>query len=311
VDAARATVDRLQSGLPHVAWRAWRKAYQPDIDLITDPDTRQRFGPSGYAPGDVVNQPWMSFSLGADEIAGLVASAPPELAHLLQEDSTSQIRSITLEARSAAVVRAWFDSTPLGARFWRFPAGEAALSDGNTPPAGAWPAYVSGVVFARNITVVEEGAAGPPTKVAALPPLMLRAEVLRSLQPAVAAKPQPVVRVHPGVQVKRAPPAAARAPIHAQQHPTVVRRGPAIAGRPAPHPAAVATAHPAMATHASFVAPASRLLIATRPLAVVAPPLAAAPTPPPAPQTDERVSVLAFICTPLPKSPDPDPSLQW
>jgi hypothetical protein len=72
----------------------------------------------------------------------------------------------------------------------------------------------------------------------------------------------------------------------------------------------------AMMARTSFMSPARRLMIATRPFGgiVSAPPETPSPPPPPAPpppETDERVSILAFICTPLPRTPDPDPGLQW
>lgn len=322
VEAARATVNRLQAGLPHVAWTAWRTAFQPDLDLATDPDTNQSFGPSGYAPGDVTRQPWVSFTLGGEEIVNLVNSAPPELKNLLTDDGPTDIQSITLEARSAAVVRPWFDPSLFGARFWRLPSGEPPLSDGLVPPAGAWPAYVSGVVFARNIKVIAgDGASRPIT---ALSPLMLRAEVMQSLRAtAIARSSPPVERAMAPVAAERWAPAAGQVAGSvrlAQRLATFERIGGVAGGSPPPSGpgAAVAAAQRiplALAARASEISPARRLMIATRPIGIVfsPPPTPSppAPSPPPQPVTDDRVSILAFICTPLPKTPDPDPALRW
>jgi len=45
----------------------------------------------------------------------------------------------------------------------------------------------------------------------------------------------------------------------------------------------------------------------------VTPVTPASPPPPPPPQADARkdISVLAFVCKRLPKTPDPDPNLSW
>ncbi|MBD2049244.1 hypothetical protein H6F57_00220 [Leptolyngbya sp. FACHB-60] len=97
----------------------------------------------------------------------MVKTAPAELRSRLAADlQTSDIESISLEFSSAAIVRTWLDPDLFKARFWRFMDRSRQLSNGNTPPAGQCPAYVSAVVFARNITVkrwVQPPAPATPT----------------------------------------------------------------------------------------------------------------------------------------------------
>jgi hypothetical protein len=144
----------------------WRKAFNPDLDLLTDAASNATYGSSGFAPSNLFMQPWTTFTLSSDEIHGLAAKAPSEVQALFGKTGASKVASISFEFCSAAVVRPWFNSAIFSSRFWKFSDGQSDLSDGNVPPNGAWPAYVVAVVFARNIKVTD---AAPPTSAAAGP----------------------------------------------------------------------------------------------------------------------------------------------
>ena len=76
--------------------------------------------------------------------------------------------------------------------------------------------------------------------------------------------------------------------------------------------------------NAAVARPVAAQAVVTRPLrlstaavtrlpqqsAPVPTPTASAPSSPPA-TPDDAIYILAFICKALPKSPDPDPTLQW
>ena len=64
--------------------------------------------------------------------------------------------SLTFEFSSAAILRPWFVSEALRARFWRFADPGKILSDGGTPPKGTCPAYVTAIIFARKVAVEEK-----------------------------------------------------------------------------------------------------------------------------------------------------------
>lgn len=118
----------------------------------------------------------------------MVNAAPAELRTRLAADlQASDIESISLEFSSAAVVRTWMDSDLFKARFWRFTNRSRQLSDGNRPPVGQCPAYVSAVVFARNITVkrrVPPPAPVPvPTPTPAPTPTPVPPVVVRPIRP--------------------------------------------------------------------------------------------------------------------------------
>lgn len=299
IEAAQAEVSAYEARLPRKAWMAWRSAYNPDLDLFTDAASNASCGPSGFAPADIIAGTWPTFTLTADEIHGLAAQAPKELQAIFGETGTSAIASLSFEFRSAAVVRTWFNAASFDSRFWKFDGGLPDLSDGNTPPKGAWPAYVTAVVFARNIRVTTVGAPqSPPQPIHTIPPAVFRPEVLRMLQ---TQKPMPTMQ--PRMMMMARPvmgaPAVARA----------VTISPA-----ALHPAIAVSGAPSPALRTAMVNPALRLNAAvyrTSPV-VQAPPAVAPPaSTASAQQPDDQVSILAFICRSLPRVPNPDPALHW
>jgi hypothetical protein len=350
IETAQNTVASFEARMPGKIQLEWRKAFNPDLDLLTDAASNATYGPSGFSPSNLFTQPWTTFTLSSDEIHGLAAKAPSELQALFGKTEASKIASISFEFCSAAVVRPWFNSAIFSSRFWKFSDGQPGLSDGNVPPNGAWPAYVVAVVFARNIKVTD---AVPPTQPAPHPPPV-------SHRPPVVVHrhPPPVDHGHPSVH-RPAPPHPPHPPPVNQGHPSVVHRP---AQPHAPHPPPVDHRHPSvlfrptlfktMPQTAPSVGPAARPAMAMAPMRVSTvgspvPPLrpaaahTVAPTitpahPPvavinPAVRLDgalyrvvppgqsstqpshvaSDVTILAFICQSLPKVPNPDPTLTW
>jgi hypothetical protein len=315
IDAAQAKVAACEARMPSKVQLEWRSAYNPDLDHFTDPTTNATCGPSGFAPANICDQPWTTFTLSADEIRGLTAQASKELQNIFGDTGASGISSISFEFCSAAVVRTWFKSAVFDARFWKFVDGEPDLSDGGAPAKGAWPAYVSAVVFARNIRVTTVSAPqAPPTPIRTLPPVMLRPEVLQTL-----AVRQPTAVVHPQVMMMARPLTAAPVAARVAMPASVVQRPSLVTRTPSPPPRPI-TVNPALRLNAAIyrVPSAARTPIVVPPAPAPTPPAPApapttpAPTTPaPAPAPDDQVSVLAFICRPLPKVPNPDPALHW
>ncbi len=300
IEAAQAKVSACEAQMPQKVWREWRAAYNPDLDLFTDAGSNASCGPSGFAPSNVCSQPWTTFTLTHDEIHALTAQAPAELRAIFGETGASAIASVSFEFCSAAVVRAWFDSAMFDTRFWKFDSGAPDISDGGKPSKGAWPAYITAVVFARNIRVTTASApTAPPQPIRTLPVFSFRPEVLQTLQ---TQRPTPVA--HPQVMMMARPMMAASAakPVIAS-HPSVVATT-GLSNRalsPTARPVAV---NPALRLNAVLyrAPPISHGPVIIHP----------APTPTmPAQQPDNQVSVLAFICRALPKVPNPDPALHW
>jgi hypothetical protein len=198
------------------------------------------------------------------------------------------------------------------ARFWQLPEGAIPLSDGMTPPRGTWPAYATALVFVRKIrlTMRDSGGDAPPQLMRALPALTA-AQI--SFRPQIVAQPQAAMATRP--QVMMTDRAAALAPaisilsrqLFRGNSPVSQAAAPARQVAPAGH-----AANPVMIrrrfNNATFTALPQRPPVAPTP--PTAPP-APAPAPPPVASPGTDISILAFICRPLPKTPNPDPALSW
>jgi hypothetical protein len=304
VENAQALKARLESQSPSTVWNTWRGALIPDIDLPTDPVSNMQYAPTLFSPADLFNGDWPTFKLSSDEIKEMVSTAPTELRSIFSSgDGTSTITSLSFEFRSAALVRPWLNTDVFKTRFWKFGRATPPLSDGAAPPQGTWPAYVSAVVFARNIQVTSQTAPQP---------LHLQALAVSQaiLQPGAITA---VVRDH---RTEATSPGAATvrdhstAPAAANPSPRIAFFSGAIANRRMIAAAPAPQTEPALAF--------TRLATATYrlPIAISQPIIwDPAPQPPPSqPATDTSdgdVSVLAFICRRLPQTPNPDPSLNW
>jgi hypothetical protein len=300
VEAAQGVVARCEAQMPQKMWAGWRQSYTPSIDQVTDAASNASYVPSGFSPANIAAQGWTTLTLGAAEIAALSQSAPAALKSLFGAVGTSGISSISFDFRSASIVRPWFNPAMFTAKFWKF-SDSTQLSDGATPAAGAWPAYISAVVFVRNVKVADAaqpaGSAAPARLLLNISPhAALSATVVapRSIPQAIAA-PRIAVRGPFGFGAELAlpvPPAVRAAAVFANSG--IVR--PAQPVRP-------------VIPVAQSIHPVLRLNTAT----YQAPPPASPPavTPPATAPVDDSISVLAFICRALPKCPDPDPDLQW
>lgn len=312
VEEAQATVHTLGSQSPQLKWESWQALCNPDTDFPTDP-TDGQFGPTVFAPCDVINQPaWPNFSIAGADIPNLVSQAPPQLTNIFGTTSgSSTIDSLSFEFCKVGLVRPWFSPDLFAARFWRFSDPTVQLSDGNDPSSGNLPAYITAVVLARNIVVTLRPASPaspspPPPPVHAfipLPPAVFNAA------PVPVTRPMPPFLLRPGsVLYSRVPAPAAPAP-----KPVAVRPiSPASGGR-------VMTFEPRLAEPVVAIAPVAAKPTMLNPVLRMR--LAAATFPSnsgqaPAPTTTTQtssgeISVLAFICTRLPKCPNPDPALTW
>lgn len=278
VEQYRQVEQSCAAASPALQWQKWIAQCNPDIDFLTDGNNRQ-FGPTVYSPYDILSQTsWPTFTLTAAEVQELISSAPPELAGALGAGTGgTDIDSISFEFASVALSRPWFHSEVFAARFWRFADPNAQLSDGNVPPLGSWPAYVTALVFARNIVETTHTTSGAPVSrpITAFQP-MLREQMLVREQPLV------------------------RAPVAMAARPAMFMRGEVAA------PAPATTTTPATMT--------LRPNIALRLNAVAF--STAGSTPPPTPTTTQstsgtQVSILAFVCKRLGKCPNPDPTFNW
>jgi hypothetical protein len=307
---------------PGSRWTEWRTAFNPDIDLPTD-SSGAPYGPTGLSPKDFAggNTPWLHFDLSAGEMASLVRDAPAALKVVLDDDSGSVIGHVSFEYRSVAVLRPWFNSNVLTSRIWRSSDPNLMLSDGGDPPSGACPGYVAALVFIRNLQVFSRAAptATPVNSdlrftlaASRLTQRTLQPVQLREAAPPAAAPvvmPQAFIRLNAN-SLTAAPSLAARPQLQRMAFVS------AMVAEPRTVQAAIVRDHRLPSgTPIEPIVRDHRLPSGTpiRPIDVTeAPPAAPAPPPPPPPPPPpDELTILAFICKRLPKSPDPLPGLRW
>jgi hypothetical protein len=164
VESAQQVEERSAAHSPGPTWTEWRSSFIADLDLNTDTRTVQ-YAVTGFSPYDLFDRgTWPSFTLSHAEMTNLAAQAPPELSALFGGSSGSNIDSVTFEYRSVGLVRPWLRTALFRARYWRLAGEDSQLSDGNDPPTGRCPAYITALVFARNIAIKpKESPTQPPS----------------------------------------------------------------------------------------------------------------------------------------------------
>jgi hypothetical protein len=284
IESARQRLRLHAAAEAAATWEKWRLDLNPDLDMPTD-ILLNRFAGTSFTPADLAGAvDWPRLTLERAEILALAAEADPELKRRLGgEGQTTDVERIVFECRSAGLDRSWLPKDLFAARFWRLPPGDEPLSDGANPPKGRCPAHAVGVVFARNVQVVRR-AAGSAEEA--------RLQQFQAVNIFNLAEAQPVASrfIQPAQfelqAVSMAPAALRPAPMMRAE---VVRD----------HRAKVVRDHrdpPVVDTGGVWTAEPS--------------PPPPPPEPPPAP-VDPNITILAMICSPLPRSPHPDPSLPW
>lgn len=292
---------------PRARWTEWQNAFNPDVDMATDAGGN-RYAPTGYSPLNFAEQnAWLSFDLSAAEMRSLVAAAPDSLKVVLDDDTGALLESVAFEYRSVTLVRPWFDAQALTSGIWRSEDPGLRLSDGADPPQGTCPAYPVACVFVRKIVVREAGSDTPK------PRRDLRFTLDANL---LAVRDHRTVKLDPQI-LKRVPVRDMRTPAPAPAPPVSVTArlfraldaSTFTVATPSPAHAAALAVRTAVARPVWHSTLAARPL---RPVAVVPRPHPVGPPAPPAPAPEsEELSVLAFICKRLPKTPDPAPGLEW
>lgn len=305
VEQAQAVQQACAAKSPVLQWATWRDAFSPDLDEQTAPDGSS-YTLAAYSPFDILTQTdWPTFTLTSAEIAQLASQAPAELKNIFEPDSGApSVSSLSFEFCSVTVNRGWFHPEVFGARFWRLSDPSELLSDGAVPPQGECPGYITGLVFARNIVVTDADSAGtplPPRPLKVFPPIMLRPGTVVPSRPPNVLKPPTVIPNPVGpVRIAAGPVAEALAP--AATGTVAAQRPQVLAAEPVISPVTVDRLN--LGTFKTL--PLGPVQSPPAPSGVVQDPLPGGGQPGPG-----NVSILAFICTGLPKCPDPDPTLTW
>lgn len=107
-----------------------------------------------FAPQTV----WTTVELDASEIESLTAGAEDdsgsEGAADDQDDGDDlEIKRLSVEIGRADVLRDWFDVDLITSHSWQWRFDSPELSDGGDPPQGSLPAFVTAMLFVRNLEV--------------------------------------------------------------------------------------------------------------------------------------------------------------
>ncbi|MGZ8821773.1 MAG: hypothetical protein ACXWX1_10695 [Aeromicrobium sp.] len=325
IEAAQQVEQAGAAKAPATVWGQWRGQFVDDLDMLTA-SNQFRFAITGYSPTDILDADnWPRFTLSGDEIKQLVDQAPPELRDIFAGGSgASEIESLSFEYRSAAATRPWLQKDLFKSRFWRLQEGAEPLSDGAEQPTGRLPAYVSAVVFARNVVIKHKETSAGATDLAAPMTMLLRLDPntinpsLRNL--VLHAKPARVFTPMAELSAEPARPLTIDASRAALRLRSMSFAGAGLAPMAADGAAiAAATSAGSRLRLSSIGRPILMHAVASagaQPVAtevVTAAPAEPPPSaePPPEPARADEVMVLAFICKRLPRSPDPDLSLSW
>lgn len=348
IEAAQNTVLALSAKSPAATRQEWYSRFDPTTNSLTDPASNQSFYPSSFSPSNALEEgSWQPFQLTADEVKALVAQAPAELKNRLSiGDGSSEIVSLSFEFSSAKVMRPWLATDAFKSRFWRFNPDVQPLSNGATPPAGSCPAYVTALVFARNLTITRQATppAAPPGT-SSPPPPPPETEPLGDFQFPTAGELVRPRRPQPPVPTKINPKLNDLSRIAERMEP--IQGGPKINKGGLNRTVLNLSANSLMANSAGFqtqrLDSAIARQLAVDPQVLAAAPVASTalrqkafrdiagvnfsrldsvlhpatdpsqPAAPPAPktETDPSIYIFAFICKQLPLCPNPDLGLQW
>ncbi|MBW4463661.1 MAG: hypothetical protein KME47_25975 [Nodosilinea sp. WJT8-NPBG4] len=343
IEAAQNTVFALSSKSPVATQQEWKSRFSKDLDTLTDAASLLSVYPSSFSPSNALEEgSWQPFKLTADEAKALVAQAPEELRNRLEVGvGDTDLVSLSFEFSSATVLRPWLATDAFKSRFWRFSEATQGLSNGASPPAGTCPAYVTAIVFARNLTITRQASA-PDNKTdlahqaTPLPDFQFPIMVQAVQQPQVIRQPgiekvkfnpkfQAMGRVMPLMQPIEASSTFNRPALNLTASNLTIRSKPqnfnaSMVRRIELDPdmqQVVREDRPAqrVINQKVFRAIEGSTFDRLDPVVLqggfgtgtATPP----PPPPPSTEVDPNIYIFAFICKQLPQCPNPDPNLQW
>ena len=219
VEEAQQVEQACKARAPSVTWGEWKESFIVDLDTATDTN-QTKFAMTGFSPSDLFDAgSWPRFAMSSAEMTQLIRQAPRELQAIFGSDmANASIDSVSFEYRSVALARPWLRPALFKSRFWRLGAAGGELSNGSNPPQGRCPAYITALVFARNVTIQRRQQTDAPAEKLEKPGTLLM------LDPNIVPHHPRLVR-DPALLLRRVPMAASAAvqPLGvAQPHATAV-----------------------------------------------------------------------------------------
>ncbi|MBE9141237.1 hypothetical protein IQ254_29235 [Nodosilinea sp. LEGE 07088] len=163
VEEAFADRDRITDSNYHTTWNKWHQIYREfrATDLANIDFWPTFFYPSNFFRTDSITD-WAPLKLDSDEIEALCKQAS-EASRVIMGASHSEandgkalnidISQILVELMRVDIIRPWFKPSIFKSRFWKWPDDREPLSDGQDPPCGGLPGYITSIILARNLVM--------------------------------------------------------------------------------------------------------------------------------------------------------------
>ena len=280
----------------------YRDAYLNEISLAglsSLNDIGTQFCVTFFSPFDIFDTslPWMTISLTKEEIISLKESSSDELSKLFGElDISDEIESISLEYANVVISRPWLKPEFFTSRYWKLP-DDIVISDGNLPRSGKVPAYIDSMIVVRKIKITKKKSnASKPTTLKLIGKNSIQEFKAKRLVIRIPT-PRPSKTVDKSVTITKTPILVGN--WKANTTSVVVNRQEAVK---------ITTNQIRKYTTANY----NRSTIKT-PRSNITSGLMLNPGQRVTTEVYDfgGVAVLAFVCTRVPKCPDPDDSLQW
>ncbi len=277
IEQALGVLRRLGPKSPRLTWAGFTTRFNRGAEVLRYVGGRVAAYPTAFAPSNALADAcFRPFVLSRAEI-------------LLHGARSGKLPSVDLdlpelrfEFSAVSLLRPWFSPEVFESRFWKFADDTEPLSDGTCPTRGLCPAYATGMIFARNLTLA--GEHGRLSELAFDTATLARA---RAFEKEETLRPPP--------SESSPPPSSFR--VNSEPRRTAAAAGLALGPpRPTPTFASPAASRPSGAVHALGRHSFERSRSAHEAVDF---------------RSDDTIHVLAFVCKRLTRCPDPDPGLGW
>lgn len=174
----------------------YRQAYLNELSISEIFDLNGRgigFYTTFFSPIDAFDKelPWTSITLTKSEIVGLIKEAPPELKSIFGVDQGEvDIEAISLEYNNVVILRPWFKPEFFGSRYWKLP-DDRVISSGQVPREGILPSFITSIIVARNVRITRrKEVAQQPVILPLVSKIPVQKLVLSEFQ---VKKPEPIL----------------------------------------------------------------------------------------------------------------------
>jgi hypothetical protein len=162
IEEAFADIDRIGGRNPQLLWATWKDDFNKSLrsDMEGQDFYETHFFPENFVKSNSQGQ-WTKLTLDASEIIALSAKAPEGIRNLASSSGSAadtqaldiEISRLSVELIRVPIIRSWLQPSIFRSNFWKWSGGRELLSDGQNPPRGSLPAYITSMILARNLEV--------------------------------------------------------------------------------------------------------------------------------------------------------------